>query len=97
MKNFWKICWFANIAAILYILLSFVLSTYNDEMLYIFFKSLIGILIFYPLGILGVLLWGYCLISWNKVTNNPVHLILLIFLTTIYSPIFYYSFFIRKK
>ena len=97
MKGFWKICWYANIAAIIYILSSFLLSTYNDEILRLFFNNLIGILIFYPLGILGLFLWVYCLVNWNRVTNNAVHLILLIFLTTIYSPIFYYLFFIKNK
>lgn len=33
MRNFWIVYWAANIAAILYILVAFFLSTYNDEIL----------------------------------------------------------------
>lgn len=86
----------ANITAILYILISFFLSTYNNEILNIFFKSLLGMLVFYSLGILSVLLWGYCLMKWNKVSKNPIHLLLLLFLTSIYTPVFYYLYFLRK-
>jgi hypothetical protein len=97
MRNFWRVCWAANIAAILYILIAFFLSTYNDEILNICFRSIGGIIVFYSFGILSFLLWVYCLLKWNKVSKNPIHLVLLIFLTSIYTPLFYYSLFIKKQ
>lgn len=98
MKNhFWEICWIANILAISYMMVPFVLLDYNENMLSVFFTSVIGMIIFYPLALLGVLLWGYCLLNWSNVTKNSIHLVLLLFLTSLYTPIFYYLFFIKRR
>jgi hypothetical protein len=96
-KQFLNICWIANIIAIIYLLAPFLLLNYNKDLMFIFFVSKLGMAFFYSLSILSIILWIYCLYKYNKVTSNPIHLILLIFLSSIYVPIFYLIFIKNKS
>ena len=94
-KKFLFICWIANIVAILYLIVPFFLLNYSEDIFAIFFR-LPFMIIFYLLGLLSMVLWGYCLYNSNKFTNNSIHLVFLILLSSLYVP-FFYLFFVKKK
>jgi hypothetical protein len=58
---------------------------------------MLGKIVYYIGGFLGIILWVYCLINNSKITNKSIHLVLLIILTAIYVPFYYYIFVFRKR
>lgn len=90
-----KIFWIANIVCIIEILLPFFFVDNYDYLVDIIFISFIGKLQFGLLGIMAFILWVYCIVDSVKVNNKTGHLILLIFLSSIYAPFYFYRFYLK--
>jgi hypothetical protein len=100
MKNiniYLNVCWVANIICLLYFAIALILFPFYDHIIQLLFFSIIGKTIYYIAGFLGIILWIYCLVKNAQITNNSIHLILLIFLSSLYLPFYYYFFVLRKR
>ena len=99
MKKTTDLLCIANIAIIVYFLVPFgtlVFSpAYFDELLNMFFKSIIGQLCYLVLACSTFIFWIFCLRKALKAKDNT-RIALLFFMNVIYSP-YYYLFLLRKK
>ena len=66
-------------------------------MVEILFYNIFGQIIFGILGSMSLILWVYCIINHNKVSSNGFLLILLIFLSSLYLPFYFYKFYLKSK
>jgi hypothetical protein len=97
MKNiFWKTCWYSNILSIVYIIIPFIFPDHFEQLISLLFLSTLGCCFFYSIGTLSFILWIYCIINFNNKTKKSIHLFFLILFSSLYVPIFYYRFFIKK-
>lgn len=99
MKKTTDLLCIANIAIIVYFLIPFgalvFYPDYFDELLNLFFKSIIGQISYLILACLTFIFWVYCLRNALKAKDNT-HIVLLFFINVLYSP-YYYLFYIRKR
>lgn len=89
--------WVSNIITILIVLAPFVSPQNYDKIVGVLFLSTLGQIIFGILGTLAFILWIYCLITHGKRSKNGFYVLLLIFLSVLYVPFYYYHFFIKHK
>lgn len=92
-----KTCWIANIIGILLIMIPFIFEKYYSSITDFLFVNIAGQLIFYLLGSLSLILWGYCLFDIKKRKGDNSDLIFLVLLSALYVPFYYYYFYIKKN
>lgn len=96
-KKILDVMWVANIIAVLIMFVPFVSPQNYDKIVDVLFLSTLGQIVFGIVGMFAFILWIYCLVTHGKRSKNGFHILLLIFLSTLYVPFYYYRFFIKKK
>ena len=89
--------WISNILVILIMFVPFISPKNYDKIVDVLFLSTLGQIIFGILGTLAFVLWIYCIVTHGKRNKNGVYILLLIFLSSLYVPFYYYKFFIKQK
>lgn len=97
MKFILNIMWISNLIIVPMILIPFAFPENYDKIVDVLFISFFGQILFAILGTLSLILWVYCVATHNKRSNVGYHIALLIFLSTLYVPFYYYQFFIKKS
>jgi hypothetical protein len=94
--KFKTVCWIANLIVIPYLLVPFILS--SDFLFNIMLESLIGQIAYGLLSLFSLFLWGFCLYDFKNIKKNDgSDLIMLVFLTALYTPFYYYGFYMKNK
>jgi len=92
MKNLWNALCVINIITIMYLIIPFLLFLiYPNEygnILNVFFRGNLVVFIYYPLALLTLAFWIFCIKKAIKL-NKIASIILLIFLNGLFAPVFY--------